>query len=987
MNALGVYYIQPKESVLLPPGSKTQRAYYIYIHRRGAFGVARFDRLGNARALMRGTSDRYSSHAFFVNLSGRGTRRGKGEFLEYMENETLYDIGQSIEQHCQGERQMNASIGAIGRVFASIEATHPQRTIPNGFVRFWLTNQESYKSSFTYKEDGSYSVYKNTKLGEILTKYYQGIHSYQLLTNTKKVNNVEVSIYNRATFFPRKDYIAEVVIQLSGDKHIYRYQRLSDLLEEHKALEEKQKALKVLKSNEKEYKRQDEQQKKSEEELRIKEEIAQLEDEIAKSKAKISRVRSFIRSTLALRKQPLLDKPQEEAKRSHLYDGISIVIEGGPGTGKTTTVIQRLKFLTTQKVLEEYKAPISEEQKILVSDVNHKSWMFVSPTKLLLQYLRDNMQYEGLATTEENTIVIDDFRTKMIREYHLCKPDTDGPFKLYRIDGKYFSLILKPRDVVNEFEKYVVRQIAQSLSEISKLETKSYSWHEKAVRIKSYCAKSANIKDLNTLLDLFYSLQENEGSYVNELVNISRQKVKEASAFILGKIKSQPEIVDKLKILFDKWRKNRITEDEDLEEDDDELLKKIDFNTELYTKLKPLVRNYALIQIDANTRLSKRQNELYALVEPFMREVPGWLILGGLVWFVRKFANLCRGIERNVLDKIPQLYKGFRKEREADKNEALLLYNKVLLKKIIQKENNKHLHPDEQNFLLGFINNLLLGIYRKSKSRFNALDHSYVIAYKNYARPVLVIDEATDYTQLDYYMLYSFRHYDISSVTLSGDMMQGLNENGIVSWDDLNWIIPNLEKCELQTSYRQIPTLLRIAKEMYKDDLGYYPRYKSFMEQSNDEPAPLAFVSEDEDKKVQWISDRIREVYETYQSMPSVALFVGDNEDISKLVGRFVELDILNGIQIEDCSGNRRLEEKDKVRIFRLSEVKGLEFEVAFFHNIDNAIEDRDSEKLMRRYLYVGISRATTHLAATFSRQEGNENILKYFSQEDDWSI
>ena len=87
-----------------------------------------------------------------------------------MENETLYDIGQSIEQHCQGERQMNASIGAIGRVFASIEATHPQRTIPNGFVRFWLINQESYKSSFTYKEDGSYSVYKNSGADAANTK-------------------------------------------------------------------------------------------------------------------------------------------------------------------------------------------------------------------------------------------------------------------------------------------------------------------------------------------------------------------------------------------------------------------------------------------------------------------------------------------------------------------------------------------------------------------------------------------------------------------------------------------------------------------------------------------------------------------------------------------------------------------------------------------------------------------------------------------------
>ena len=33
----------------------------LYIHQRGAFGVARFDNLGNAKALTRGTGDRIGS--------------------------------------------------------------------------------------------------------------------------------------------------------------------------------------------------------------------------------------------------------------------------------------------------------------------------------------------------------------------------------------------------------------------------------------------------------------------------------------------------------------------------------------------------------------------------------------------------------------------------------------------------------------------------------------------------------------------------------------------------------------------------------------------------------------------------------------------------------------------------------------------------------------------------------------------------------------
>ena len=52
------------------------RVHSIYLHWRGAFGVARFDKLGDARASTRGTSDRigsalfrmYSSHLLIMSI-------------------------------------------------------------------------------------------------------------------------------------------------------------------------------------------------------------------------------------------------------------------------------------------------------------------------------------------------------------------------------------------------------------------------------------------------------------------------------------------------------------------------------------------------------------------------------------------------------------------------------------------------------------------------------------------------------------------------------------------------------------------------------------------------------------------------------------------------------------------------------------------------------------------------------------------------------
>ena len=49
------------------------------------------------------------------------------------------------------------------------------------------------------------------------------------------------------------------------------------------------------------------------------------------------------------------------------------------------------------------------------------------------------------------------------------------------------------------------------------------------------------------------------------------------------------------------------------------------------------------------------------------------------------------------------------------------------------------------------------------------------------------------------------------------------------------------------------------------------------------------------------------------------------------------------------------------LRIFPLDKVKGMEFEVVFFHNIDKV----KASKLISLYLYVGLSRATFFMGVT----------------------
>ena len=118
--------------------------------------------------------------------------------------------------------------------------------------------------------------------------------------------------------------------------------------------------------------------------------------------------------------------------------------------------------------------------------------------------------------------------------------------------------------------------------------------------------------------------------------------------------------------------------------------------------------------------------------------------------------------------------------------------------------------------------------------------------------------------------------------------------------------------------------------------------------------------------------------------MPSVGVFIPNGNSVDRFVKRLTEEDDLGEIRIEagsDTTSSRA------VKVYELKEVKGMEFEVVFLYDLDEALQGDDKE-LMNRYLYVGISRATSHLAAILTQAEGNENVLSYFDQTAmDWRV
>ena len=926
--------------------------------------------------------------------------------------EDIYDIGMAIQRHIEKEKVNFTRVPAIGRAYCSLDSTYKGKEVAR---QFWVVIGDTRK---TLQTDGTV-VHRDSKMGEVLTKYHSGTRNYtQMMINPRRENYVKVTIHNRAIYRPDFSTAHEITINIDGDVNNYSFQRLSDLIgqqkkqkellkklqeEEERVRKQKEEARLAAEKAAQEKARKEEEERLHEEARRLEEEerkataeIAKLEKDIEESKSQIKQTQSFIRKDLALRDQHFLDIAQDDAKRSHLYDGVPIVIEGGPGTGKTTTMIQRLKFLISPQALEEYEAPLTEEQILAITDINVRdnNWLYFSPTDKLLLYLQANMQGEYLNANENNTTTLDNFRNKMLMAYKLRRPESDGPFKLYKMKGsEEQTLILNAQKAIKAFEKFCISNITTILLNAYKLKTTDFSWHEQALSIKAYCKRAENVKDIDALIRLLNSLYDNERKSVSIIEMQLGDELGKKALFVKNKVDEDEPLKNKVVSLFEQWRQETIiTQDEDVDEnsmddaeDDEEDLSSISYDAKLYQQIKPILKKLGLQKYDSKQKLTKRQNDLYNIIKPYVDLVNTDLI-GELSWFTKNFAFFCRGVESNLLNQIPRLYKLFRKKQIEQGNNV---FNVKLLEKIQKKDGGKRLHPEELELIVGFVNNMLLGIYRKSHNRFDKMKNKYVEAYKENVKPVIGIDEATDYSVIDYYFMASFRHYEYSTLTLCGDIMQGLNDNGIKNWTQLkDFVLPDLEVVELKTSYRQLPSLLDMSKQMYYDDLGVEAPYTTKKVRSDNEPAPICIISDDEDEKAEWIAKRIIEVYKAYdESMPSVAIFVGDNVNISNLVEVINDQDYLNGIQVYDCSENRTAPNSKSVRVFRISEVKGMEFEVVFFYDIDTALSD-GSPDLMRRYLYVGASRATTHLAATFTQEDGNENLIKYFDRKtNNWKI
>ncbi len=885
--------------------------------------------------------------------------------------ETIIEVVSNIaEVQPQYQKYRLPVVGRIHGVFDDKEST------------YWLVVGDISRGMYEIPELVKYGSLVQRNMG-VINRILNEEFGKEIVYSTK--NNIKRMVEHRVMATSKADLVNHK-INVLDDTGEYLYDDIHSYLE---TLQSKQSEIEENERKQREQERLRELAQTAHEKGVITKNLNKLQEEkriLTLQQEEMTQLTRYIRKQGRLRFNPILDPVQNRIKTKNLFDGTTIVIDGGPGTGKTTTMIQRLKYLTDMFAIEEDfvnethlfgLTAMQRDQLSQAIDAN-VDWMFFSPSVLLKEYLSDAMNREGLTNTKAKVWHWDEYRRKAVREnYLLIDPnDENAPFKMSR---SKVNLILDGHAAIHDFSLFFLNQLRQIKRLFPQLEDSdtNYLWYTLARNIQQRF-EDCEEKTLPQFIQLFHNLEQLYGQDCRQLLSENRTRVRGIADEIHALCMEDTALYEQLGQMVKTQQAEQLDEIEDeqeLTEDNEEPVE--DLTQRITQMIRTWFKRYCYSLKNKDIRLTARQEQLNVLLLPILtKEHRGQMDKVGELALFEQYAKYTRGIRSALFGGFAAKYKRFRRQILSSKKAG---WNLDELQAMLQRREGKELHPQEQSLLIGFINNLVKQVLRIVHQPIN---HVFVKAYQELNRPILGIDEATDFSVCDIYAMESLLSMDFNSLTICGDIMQRLTTDGITSWQEIEPLVKGFKVVEMKTSYRQSSRLLQVAKDLYSDTIGVEANYKAYMP-STKVPKPLAFVSSDEDEKISWIEERIREVYNAYgKRLPSIAIFLNRKEDIPNFVESLKDTDFVYdaGVDVIDGSAGNILASDNQIRVYPIDVVKGMEFDVVFFHNIDR---NNSEQELIKRYIYVGVSRAAFFLGVTLENEE--PGISKYFAMNETW--
>ena len=671
----------------------------------------------------------------------------------------------------------------------------------------------------------------------------------------------------------------------------------------------------------------------------------------------IEGVRRSVITKMGLRDQPILDQYQDEIFRLPLDQRLLIL--GPPGTGKTTTLIRRLGQKLDSAYLEEGELRAVESISSATGVSHANSWVMFTPTELLKQYLKEAFAREGVPAPDMRIRTWTDYRRELGRStFGVLRTASGGGTFVLKESAE--TLLPEASDTpIKWFEDFDawqrttlindLRQAAVGLSEnasgnISSVGKRLVEILERANSNSLAATFSALVGEVSGIQSLVSGLKEVTDKKIHAALNLQLNRDKgfiDALAKFIDGLQQTPDID---------------TDDpDDLDADEEEATSPRTGRAAAVTAYMQAVRAQARTQarkrtLGKNTRNGKIIEWLgdRGLGESDRADVGASLLVQASA---RRFTNPVK----RYLDAIPRRYRAYRRTRQDEGR----WYRK-------DGFSPTDLHPLELDVVL-------LGILRGANELLSraTIVRDIDLPVWSSLKPVLdlhknqvVVDEATDFSPIQLACMSALANPKIRSFFACGDFNQRLTTWGSRSVEDVKWVLPEIDIKEITVSYRQSRKLNDLARAIIVAAGGTDSGVTLPAHVDNEGvPPTLLENAAEQDEVVDWLAQRIREIEQFLEQMPSIAIFVESEAEVQPLADALNEALAAENAQVVACPKGQVMGQDNDVRVFDVQHIKGLEFEAVFFVGVDRLATIHP--QLFDKYLYVGTTRAATYLGWT----------------------
>nr|CAD6420426.1 hypothetical protein REQ54_02097 [Rhizobium sp. Q54] len=687
-----------------------------------------------------------------------------------------------------------------------------------------------------------------------------------------------------------------------------------------------------------------------------------------------------------LRHETIVDEYQDEIFRMPIDS--RLFLSGPPGTGKTTTLIRRLG----QKVdLSEGVLTATERTAILrTGDIadHPRSWMLFSPTELLKQYVKENFAREGVPASEDNIKTWNQYRVEMARDYLglLNTTNRKGLFVLADERPDYLAdRCGSSEDAAwyDDFISFFWSSVSDDLASEADALARSPDAAVSAVgkKVSAVLASRRGGLDSRVIADLARFQDELKET----IVGLQKAFATISDALLRSILLSDEQFLDKFGKISAELRRGQAEDmdDEDVDDIFDSDEEEEPNNPTAQTVQAAYVRYAKLLR----TLASSRSNGKKPGPKTYGGRLAAWLgdtrlpsdeqmkqlaLIAGSQRRLRKFLRPDRLIMRAIITK----FRTFRAEDALSAD----WYKK-------KPPSNSAISWQELDVLML----VTMRVGAEVSSRLDRIpggevaNRGILADIRALYRNQILVDEVTDFSLIQLALMHELAHPGLHSFFVCGDFNQRLTEWGITADRDLDWISKNFERRSVSISYRQTQKLVDFASAVTAlDGSSQNVTLPDFNDIEGIAPVwghKLPSVAD----KARWLRARIGEIEARDNRLPSIAVLVNNEEDVQPLASELTKLLREINYSAEACKDGKSIGNEKSIRVFDVQHIKGLEFQAAFFMDMDELI--RMKPALFNKYLYVGSTRAATYFGLTFGDEVPPEmvSLSRYFV--DQWNV